>query len=443
MFSVSNQSALGLILISLLLGACSKLSGPAALFKKASPHDDYSQSLKSAGLEKTVLGKEWLRNSDNAISRALTISTPYKETGYFAPEKTQVASYKFNAVRGQKIHVALQKRPETNFNIYLDLFEQQTDGNTKRVAYADTLGRVLDYEIDKNGLYYLRLQPELLSGGEYTLTITAGPSLSFPVSSSGKPHIGSYWGDSRDEGGRKHEGVDIFAKKGTPAIAAANGVVTSVTENKLGGKVVFMRPVEKDYTLYYAHLDAQLVQSGQQVRTGDTLGLVGNTGNAQYTPSHLHFGIYTSGGAIDPLKFVDRDVKAPQTISAPLIFLNTIGRVKSWATLFNSPFANNPVKTGIAANTPMTINGAAGNRFKVTLPDGQEGYIDDRAITKATVLKDVILKSRKIVYNAPDSVSGIRKGAITSQSKVSLLGTYKNYKLIINNEITGWIADAR
>jgi murein DD-endopeptidase MepM/ murein hydrolase activator NlpD len=443
MFTISNKSVLSLIAISLFFGACSKLSGPGALFKKASPHDDYTQTLKSAGLEKTVLGQAWLTNSDNAIGRALTITIPYKETGYFAPEKTQVATYKFNGVRGQKVHISLQKRPADNFDIYMDLFAQQTDGETKRVAYADTLGRVLDYEIDKAGVYYLRLQPELLTGGEYTLTITAGPSLSFPVSSAGKPRIGSYCGDNSDEGGRRHEGIDIFATKGSAAIAAANGTVTSVTENKLGGKVVFMRPDEKDYTLYYAHLDAQLAQSGQQVRIGDTLGLVGNTGNARYTPSHLHFGIYTGAGAIDPLKFVDRNVKIPQAISAPLTMLNTTGRAKTRATIFGTPSANNTTKTNITANTPMQITAATDNWFKIITPDGHEGYIDDKAVTKATTIREVILRDRQIVYASPDSLNGIRKGAILPQSKVSLLGTYKNYSLVTNNDVTGWIADTK
>jgi murein DD-endopeptidase MepM/ murein hydrolase activator NlpD len=67
-------------------------------------------------------------------------------------------------------------------------------------------------------------------------------------------------------------------------IAAANGRISSVTENNLGGKVMFMRPAGKDFTLYYAHLDEQLVSEGQDVRTGDTIGLVGNTGNARTTP---------------------------------------------------------------------------------------------------------------------------------------------------------------
>jgi murein DD-endopeptidase MepM/ murein hydrolase activator NlpD/SH3-like domain-containing protein len=360
---------------------------------------------------------------------------------YFNAEKAQLATFKFDAVRGQKLHVSLQKRPAKNFDIYMDLFAQEPGQEPKRVAYADTLGKELDHEVGKNAVYYLRLQPELLSGGEYTLTITAGPSLSFPVSSSGKPRIGSFWGDNRDEGGRRHEGVDIFAKKGTPAIAAANGRVTSVTENKLGGRVVFMRPDGKDYNLYYAHLDAQLKQSGDAVKIGDTLGLVGNTGNALHTPSHLHFGIYTFGGAIDPLKFIDREIKEPKTISAPLSLLNATGRLKSRAVVYGSPSTKDGVKFNLALNTPLQINAATDDWFKVTMPDGREGFVENRLVTKANPIKSINLKKRQVVYNAPDTLSSIPKGAIAVQSKVSILGGYKNYTLVANDDVTGWVPD--
>ena len=67
--------------------------------------------------------------------------------------------------------------------------------------------------------------------------------------------------------------------------------------------------------LYYAHLDRQLVQPGQHVRPGDTLGLVGNTGNARTTVPHLHFGIYQSGrGAVDPWPYLHRADPVPAAL---------------------------------------------------------------------------------------------------------------------------------
>jgi hypothetical protein len=92
----------------------------------------------------------------------------------------------------------------------------------------------------------------------------------------------------------------------TPALAAADGVVRGVGVTSLGGKVVWLRD-EDGHALYYAHLDRQYVTEGQQVRTGDTLGFIGNTGNARTTPPHLHFGIYARGeGPVDPWYFVYR-----------------------------------------------------------------------------------------------------------------------------------------
>jgi peptidoglycan LD-endopeptidase LytH len=68
----------------------------------------------------------------------------------------------------------------------------------------------------------------------------------------------------------------------------ADGVVTRVEENTLGGRVIFLAPNNKDYSLYYAHLQEQTAKPGQRVKTGDTIGLMGNTGNARTTAPHLH-----------------------------------------------------------------------------------------------------------------------------------------------------------
>jgi murein DD-endopeptidase MepM/ murein hydrolase activator NlpD len=128
----------------------------------------------------------------------------------------------------------------------------------------------------------------------------------------GNPAIQSLFGVERDGGRRAHHGIDIFAPRGTPVIAATDGVVRSTSPNELGGNVVRLSDPRRAQTLYYAHLDRHVVAEGQQVRVGDTLGFVGNTGNARSTPPHLHFGIYVRGrGPINPLRYV-RLVTAPQ-----------------------------------------------------------------------------------------------------------------------------------
>ena len=125
----------------------------------------------------------------------------------------------------------------------------------------------------------------------------------YPVAGK-KSFVGSYWGAVRDGGKRKHEGIDIFARKGTPVVAVSDGVVMEAGSSPRGGKTVWLRSSNDDFYYYYAHLHEQFVTTGQTVKKGQHLGTVGNTGNAKLTPPHLHFGIYSFTGAINPLPYV-------------------------------------------------------------------------------------------------------------------------------------------
>ncbi len=127
--------------------------------------------------------------------------------------------------------------------------------------------------------------------------------LVFPVAGNNS-NVGSFWGARREGGKRKHEGIDIFAKKGTPVVAISDGVITKVAVMPKGGKIVWMECDGREWNVYYAHLDEQFVKEGQKVKKGEAIGTVGNTGNARTTPSHLHFGIYTRKGAVDPYPYV-------------------------------------------------------------------------------------------------------------------------------------------
>lgn len=136
--------------------------------------------------------------------------------------------------------------------------------------------------------------------------------LVFPI--SGKSNIGSYWGDDRDGGARRHEGIDIFAEKGTTVVAVTDGYVLDVSEDGIGGKTVTIQSDNYSWRTYYAHLDQQKVSRGQVIKKGQVIGTVGNTGNAKTTPPHLHFGMYEGGGAFDPLPYI----KTAPKISSPV-----------------------------------------------------------------------------------------------------------------------------
>jgi murein DD-endopeptidase MepM/ murein hydrolase activator NlpD len=136
-------------------------------------------------------------------------------------------------------------------------------------------------------------------------------ALTFPVSGVGSSAVRSFFRDPRDNNTREHHGIDIFAPRNTPVLAASDGVVSSVGTNRLGGNVVWIWDPERGQSHYYAHLEAQAVSVGERVNAGDVVGYVGNTGNARTTPPHLHFGIYSRGeGPIDPLPFV-RGARGP------------------------------------------------------------------------------------------------------------------------------------
>jgi len=102
-------------------------------------------------------------------------------------------------------------------------------------------------------------------------------------------------------GDRMHQGVDIFAARGTPVVSATRGLVARIGENSLGGTVVWVLGPGGDRH-YYAHLNSVAdIKTGQRLLPGDLLGTVGTTGNARSTPPHLHYGIYRrGGGAINP-----------------------------------------------------------------------------------------------------------------------------------------------
>lgn len=128
----------------------------------------------------------------------------------------------------------------------------------------------------------------------------APETLPVPVAGVAPRDLADTWGGPRS-GGRSHEGIDIFADRGTPVVSATEGVVLTVGENSLGGVVVRVMGPGPEWH-YYAHLEAHDpdLAEGQRVAPGDTLGTVGTSGNAAGTPPHLHYGIYHPGGAVNP-----------------------------------------------------------------------------------------------------------------------------------------------
>jgi len=136
-----------------------------------------------------------------------------------------------------------------------------------------------------------------------------GLTLQMPVVGVQPFDLANSWGDSRDGGRRRHKGIDIFAPKGTGIVAVADGIISYLGEQPKGGLCLWLT-TENGTSFYYAHLDrwAPGLYEGMEVRSGDLLGYVGNTGNAKTTPPHLHFGVNDNDEMVNPYPILTKAV---------------------------------------------------------------------------------------------------------------------------------------
>lgn len=140
----------------------------------------------------------------------------------------------------------------------------------------------------------------------------------------------SYGGERSDVPGGWHHGDDLFAPLGTPVVAVSDGTIFAVGWNRVGGwRLWLLDPNGNQF--YYAHLSGYtgLATDGAEVRKGQVLGFVGNTGDAVTTWPHLHFEVHPSSllylgydGAVDPTTYLRsfplaRNVVVPPPVALP------------------------------------------------------------------------------------------------------------------------------
>ena len=417
--------------VASLLSACAAVDDLRTRLRGETPHEDYRNALESAGLLATALGQDWVNAAQHALSKPLPADVPVEETGYLDPAEPAAIGVALQLERGQRVTVNADLRPTADAQLFIDVFRIDPESTAPRhVAAADSGGRSLEFEPSRDGQYVVRLQPELLRGGRYTLTVRAGPALAFPVHGAGSRAVGSGFGAPRDGGARDHHGIDIFAPRGTPVLAVAPGVVNRVRETPRGGKVVWLRDERRGISVYYAHLDQQLVESGASVEIGDTLGLVGNTGNARSTPPHLHFGIYRRGeGAVDPLPYV-----RPRNNTLPPLRADTAW-LGSWARTSASLQIG---ERRLDADTPLRLHGASAARFRAELPDGTLLWIDADDVERAQNAVTVARARRGCLLRAQPAPNAAIVTELSSRARLSVLGTFEQFRFVQADSLRGW-----
>ena len=131
--------------------------------------------------------------------------------------------------------------------------------------------------------------------GAYVFPVVGDSSFSDDY---GAPRAGTGW----------HHGNDIFADRGTPVVAVADGRLSRVGINTLGGNRLWLTD-DAGNAFYYAHLSAYapVALEGARVTRGQVIAFVGNTGQAITTPPHLHFEVHPGGEeneSVDPYPYL-------------------------------------------------------------------------------------------------------------------------------------------
>ena len=150
------------------------------------------------------------------------------------------------------------------------------------------------------------------------------PQYIFPVAGSAE-YVDTYGAFRSDVRGKWHHGDDIFAPLGTPVVAVASGTINRVGWEGVGGWRLWVRDDAGD-EFYYAHLSGYTPADlrSSEVRAGEVIGFVGNTGDAFTTSPHLHFEIHPRpllhlgyDGAVDPTSYLNHWVHLTH-VHAPL-----------------------------------------------------------------------------------------------------------------------------
>lgn len=363
-------------------------------FRAPAPHEAYLLALNSGGAELPTSAGIWETAANTAIDRPASVGAAYQEIGTFLADQPHAVGIRVRVPEGQRLRLTIGGEGEEGRRVFIDLFRAAPDslvearsGTEPRPAFLggeEWAGHTWTFDSDRTAEYVLRIQPALSHRGNYRIAMQVGAPWRFPVAGAGESDIGSVFGDPRDGGGREHHGVDIFAPRGTPVLAAADGNVTSVDTTEIGGRVVWQREDGGRHSLYYAHLDRPLVREGQHLRAGDTVGLVGNTGNARTTPPHLHFGAYRRG-ARDPWNLILPIPPALPEVAVDPEILGQAGQVRgSGVRLVVSPSPRGAVVAELSDHAALRVVAASGAWYRVLLPDGASGFIAARDALPAT-----------------------------------------------------------
>jgi peptidoglycan LD-endopeptidase LytH len=330
----------------------------------------------------------------DGVRSAFPVSPPYRERGRFGPAEGRVFGYVVALMAGDTLRVTVSHAGEgadggggaeggdggadaradaDRFAFRLDAFQAGYSPSARPVhlAGSDDDG-ILTLAVDFSGDVVVLLHGGA-SGATFTTHIERSGGLVFPVAGRGAGDVVGHFLDLRDGGRRLHHGVDIAAPAGNPVRAVADGTIERVETTPLGGLTIRLVEARTGHVHYYAHLAAAFVAPGQRVAAGQTIGGVGNTGNARNTPSHLHYGVFHGNDILDPLKIIRPGV-LPFAADVPAELLGSRARVRvDGAALRDVPTPFGPA-TSLGLDQPVEVLAETGGYLRVRVGE-QQGYL--------------------------------------------------------------------
>ena len=408
---MNNRSGVARALVALTLAVvvagCNEPPSPpsaAEPVELAPPnHAEYFERLQNAGLSDSLVVQRWLRGAHAALRTPTDIRLPHEERGAFVPHDIGAVGLAFDVLEGQTLRAIIDQSDDSSGRLFAQLFYIDPLSVTDRfqlvATLTDTAGDNL--QLARTGRYVLRLQPELHAAIDYRVRLELDAALPFPVSGHTLRSVRSFFGDVRDAGRRRHEGIDVFARRNTPVVAVVDGIAMP-RQSERGGNTVWLRGTDRSF--YFAHLETVAIEYRQRVRAGDVLGYVGNTGNARTTPPHLHFGIYRRGlGAIDPFPYFESLTfsEEPRDVGYEPGFVEITdrrARLRPKPVTVGSPLAE--LETGAV----VAAKAVAGDWLRVERGDGTAGWVRRRYQQAASAEAQLAVFRDSWLRAAPDGL---------------------------------------
>lgn len=210
--------------------------------------------------------------------------------------------------------VMMQAEPISASQRYAGLERQRNYDSINSMADTELMRRTVDKLDMLDQMIYTQSKSfDAIAGQVSALKdrISHIPAIQ-PISEKNLRAMASGYGYRRDPiyGTTKfHEGMDFSSPVGTPVYATGDGTVTHAKWQSSYGNLIEISH-GFNYTTRYAHLSQILVKPGQQVKRGDLIGKVGNTGKS--TGSHLHYEVRLKGEPQNPVNYYFYDLTPEQ-----------------------------------------------------------------------------------------------------------------------------------